>query len=154
LIDTKTTEDDRNRIVLLTGFYSGAAKSILNHEAQVNVDKLYIDGGKSSDPVGHCQFVNDTIVGMLHSFPNALVSGDDWKYVSYNDPKPFQDTVIRLARECNRTLYVAGDRTWIMARHEQLSEQVSRFGEANDIVASKVLLSAIETMDMHLFACY
>jgi hypothetical protein len=130
LMDAKVS-NSRNRTILVTGLYPNAATTsmILNHDAKVNIDILYIDGGKTSDAVGHCQFINDTIVGFLHAFPNALVSGDDWKHGTYNNPLPFQETVKQLARTFNRTLYVAGERTWIMAQQQQLSEEVTRLGK-------------------------
>lgn len=137
LIDQQNISNGRNRTVLVTGYYPGAVESLLQPKQQRNeqqklssaitIDLFYIDGGKSSDPVGHCNFVNETIVGMLKAFPDAVIAGDDWKFVSYGDPAPFQQTVIRLSRLYKRSLYVAGQRTWIMANG--LSPKVTQLGK-------------------------
>lgn len=126
VIDQKTP-GARNRTLLLTGYYPGAAKSILQDKL-IDVNVFYIDGGKVNSKEAHVNFINATITGMLESFPNAILSGDDWKYVSYKDPVPFQNTVIELAKKSKRQLYVAKERTWIMAK-DDLPPHVAKLGK-------------------------
>lgn len=116
-VGRKLQEKSTERILAIAGFFPQAADFFFDaHHQQKgpDIDIFYLDGGKVNEPQAHMDFLVGTITKVIDEFPNVIVSGDDWQHG--NQYKLFQDTIRELAAKYGRTVFLSGNRTWIMAK--------------------------------------
>jgi hypothetical protein len=110
-------EEPTDRTLAIAGFFPQAADFFFDahHEQKgPDIDIFYLDVGKVNEPQDHIDFVTATITKVFDEFPNVIVSGDDWQHGTHY--KLFQDTIRQLAAKYGRTVFLSGNRTWIMAK--------------------------------------
>jgi hypothetical protein len=116
-------EEPTDRALAIAGFFPQAADFFFDahHEQKgPDIDIFYLDGGKVNEPQDHIDFVTATITKVIDEFPNVIVSGDDWQHGTHY--KLFQDTIRQLAAKYGRTVFLSGNRTWIMAKIKSNTE--------------------------------
>uniref|UniRef100_A0A0G4HA57 Uncharacterized protein n=1 Tax=Chromera velia CCMP2878 TaxID=1169474 RepID=A0A0G4HA57_9ALVE len=106
-------KDAERRTLLSTGFFPEAAERVFSRENHnLEVDVLYLDGGKKiGDVQEHLMFVCETLTMAMIRFPNIILSGDDWNFRNTN--LPFQTTVETIAAAAGTKVLVGSTRTWI-----------------------------------------